>query len=98
MLYQMDLSSIFGLCNALIILYSCLGNKSQPDHPSDFTLGSRQMFLINCFQSAGWVKSSQWNYGGGILELGSPKERKESVYMWDTYTLMRGDVSAHSYI
>lgn len=65
---------------------------------SDFTLGSRHMFLINCFQSAGWVKSSQGNFGGGIRELGSPKKRKESMYLWDTYMSVQGDVSAHSYL
>lgn len=64
----------------------------------DFTLSSREMFLINCFQSAGWVKSSQGNYGGGILELRSSKERKEAMYMCDTYVSVRGDVSAHSYL
>lgn len=52
---------------------------------SDFTLGSRHMFLINCFQSAGWVKSSQGNFGGGM-------------YLWNTYMSVQGDVSAHSYL
>lgn len=46
-----DLSLIFGICNVLIILLSCLENKAQPNPFSDFTVGSRAMFLINCFQS-----------------------------------------------
>lgn len=32
-LYQMDLSPIFGICDVLIILLFYLGNKAQPNHP-----------------------------------------------------------------
>lgn len=90
-LYQMDLSPIFGLWNALInYSFSSLETNHKLTTLSDFTLGSRQMFLINCFQSAVWVKSRQDNYGEGILEW----RRQESMYMWDTYMSVQGGANA----
>lgn len=89
-LRQMDLSLIFGICNVLIIFLFCLGNKTQPNHPLWLYCRFKTDVLINCFQSPGWVKSRQDNYGGGILELGNSKERKESMYMWVTYMSVRG--------